>query len=634
MWALWLPLAAAQEGAAGPSPATVVYYNARMALDEGEPLEAAKLWLLRNALASRTGEVSVHDPDFGSAAWVALGELGICADGLAPDTDGAGLWPLATHNWVVRNLGHRAKGRRPRPFDAFDVGRQQRFVSIEDVLSAGELREVSLFRGACLRPRLLLTLAGESVNARLSDRQVAARFLLFLLDRADDTVVRDRVRGTAVLDARRFDLYLQLTALSAREAREQARYRARIGRSGGLSKESAKALLDEAPDYAFGPDSEAARVLRECPSWPVSEWMALSAERRRFLFLHARAYGADPAVMDALALGILDALVARGDGPEVTEWIGLRTADPATTPEPVWAGERGARLLSLGEEAAFRERSVVALHRGVRALEAGDLPEALRSMAYALSHAGESTASDTVARLSRRWLSYVAGQYEVTDALLVTLHELVPVRDFQVVLEDLLWRAAFHADAASFERARRHQAGSGALARRAELLTPLATGDGRAFAAAVGEGLKTSPSETLRFLELLLQRLELEDGDVRDDHVGTLRDLETLLGRFAAASEGRQIRTATALQDRCRAIREGVGGAANPWDRLLDDATGLAPDHEVFAGSLRLAPGDPLPWPFQASDVPAPSVFDPLRLVPVVWTDGAGERVFGWSLEG
>jgi hypothetical protein len=635
MWWALLALAAAQE----PSPATVVYYNARMALAEGESLEAAKLWLLRNALANQTGAVSDHDADFRSVTWAALGDLGICTDGLLTDDDGAGLWPLAMHNWVVRNRGRKATGRRPRPFEAFDVGRQQRFVSIDDVLASRELAEVSLFRGKCGRQRILLALAGESPLADLGDRQVAARLLLNLLQRAEETLADERVRGKAVLEARRFDLYLQLSALSAKEARQEARTAARTGRAGGLSRESAQAILEEAPDYAFAPSSEPARILRECVGWSVEEWMALTPERRRFLFLHARAYGGDPALLDAIALGVIDASIVRGEGKELTEWIGLRSGDPATLPETVWGGARGERLLSMDGEAGFGERGVIALHRGIRQLEEGDLPAALRSLAYALQHAQESTAAEEVERLSRRWLSHVAGRFALTDELLVTLRALVPVRDYAIILEDLLWRSAFHADAASFARGVEHQPGSGALERRAALLRPLASGDITAFSARIRAAQKEAPSETLRFVDQLLDRLELEDADVRRAQVQTLKNLEALLVAQAAASEGRQERTLDALLERCRAIRAGAVGAvdtgpANPWSRVVDDARALAPDREVFLGAVRLAPADPLPWPFRASDVAAPSVFDPLRLVPVLWQDERGERVFGWGIEG
>jgi len=41
----------------------------------------------------------------------------------------------------------------------------------------------------------------------------------------------------------------------------------------------------------------------------------------------------------------------------------------------------------------------------------------------------------------------------------------------------------------------------------------------------------------------------------------------------------------------------------------------LAPKHEAFAGNIRLAPADPLPWPFVMPDPEAPSAFVPLLLV-------------------
>jgi hypothetical protein len=633
LWVLLVALALAEPQ---PSDHALVYYNARMALREGQAVEAVKLWLLRNTLEDQTGRVSQYDPDFHSVTWAALGQTGICQDGFPTDDDGAGLWPIALHNHVVRNMGRRGAPRRPRPFDAFELDRQQRFVSISDVLSAEELRAVRLFRGRCMRPRLALVEAGLPVNADLSDRQVVASLLRHLLVRSRATLADDDVRGKAVIEARLFDIDLQLAALAAREARADARELARRGRTLGLSSGSIEALREGAPLYTLEPDSEAARILRSCVAWPVSEWMALSPDRRLFLFGHARSYGGDPASLERIALGVIDELIMQGEGEDVERWIAHRAVgdDPAAH-EVIWGGERGARLLALERDTGFRERSVIALNRGVDELERGDLPSALRSLAYALQHAPDSRSSDTVASLSRRWLSYVASQYEITDALLVTLQELVPRRDYGIILEDLMWRSAFHADGESFERGLRNQAGRGALERRLALLGPLATGDVRRFSAGIAQGLERSPSETLRFLNQLVQRLELEDADVRGAQLPTLEALQRLLAPIVeeGGGTGRRGRSATALVGRFQAIQEGLGGLG-PDAGPRDHARALAPGGEVFAGSVRLAPADPIPWPFRPSEIPAPSVFTPLPLTPEEWRSGSGEVVFGWSLGG
>lgn len=633
MWGLlfaWLAAAAEPE----PSDATVVYYNARMALREGHAVEAVELWLLRNALEDRTGRVSPHDADFRSVTWAALGELGLCQDGLGKDAAGAGLWPLALHNQVVRNLGRAAPPRTPRPFAAFDVDRQQRRVSIGDVLGSDELATVKLTRSRCTRPRLALLAAGEPPTARLADRQVAARLLRFLLERARTTLAEERVVGLAAIDARLFDLDLQLTALAAREARADARKAARRARDVGLSRASIAAMAEEAPATTLDPASPAAGVLRACASWPAAEWMALSPDRRLYLFAAARAAAERPDTFYGVGLAILDQLVADGDGAGIEAWIGMLAAgdDPAKR-RAVWDGPRGRALLALGDEAGFRERATIALHRGIDQLSRGELPDALRSLAFARQHAQESRAADELAGLSLRWLTYVAGQFALSAELLVTLQELVPRQDYAVVLEDLLWSAAFHADRRSFEAGLAHQPGRGALERRLALLAPLADGDVRRFAAGVRAGLAASPSETLRFLDLLVQRLEREDAGVRAAHVPTLASLRPLLAPLAEAEDGgRQGRTATLLLDRTRAIADGVGGLPEPGDR--DRARALAPDAEVYAGSIRLAPVDPPPWPFQATDPPPPSVFTPLELRPVEWRDASGALVFGWSVRG
>ncbi len=625
IWA-WLFAVLASE----PSDQTLIYYNARLALRQDDPLGAVKLWFLRNTVQDHTGTVSEHDPDFHSVTWAALGELGVCQDGQPRDVEGAGLWPLALHNWVVKNMNRRKPALRPRTFQGFQVGRQQRFVAIGDVLGAQDLDTVQLFRGRCTLPRLTMIAAGELPNAQLSDRQVAARTLRHLLVKARETLARQRVRGLAAIEARLFDLDLQLTSLAARQARKATRDLGLEGRQLGMSGTSIDAMKDEQPTSTLPPDSAAALILKASVDWPVSEWMALSADRRLFVFHHAVMEGGDRDKLDLIALGVLDELVAVGDGGQAALWIAQRGAfvDDA---EAIWSGERGQRLLALDDESGFDERAVVALHRGVHHLERGELPDALRTFAFALQHAPQSQASDRVDGLARRWLSYVAAQFVITDELLATLRELVSRRVYAVMLEDLLWRAAFRADVQSFRRGMDNQPGRGALARRAELLGPLAAGDVRRFLGKIQLGLRESPSETLRFLDHFVERIEAEDGEVRAAQLDTLRGLHTVLLPHASldGTGGRLGRTAGSLTDRLAAILEGLGDLGEEAAFRF-----VSPEGEVFVGSVRLAPADPLPWPFRAFAPPAPAVFAPLELEPVEWTGDDGELVFGWSIEG
>jgi hypothetical protein len=626
-----LALALGDGRSAEPTTQTVVYYNARMALREGNALEAVKLWLLRNAVESATGRVSAHDGDFGSVTWAALGELGLCQDGQPTDEAGAGLWPVALHNWAVANM-RRPRSARATPFDAFQVGRQQRLVGIDDVLDADELGSVRLTRGPCYRLTKVLLDAGEPVTADLSDRSVTARVLRFLLRRALTTIASDRVHGRAAIEARLFDLELELTQLGFREAQADARTLAREGQALGLEKGALVAMRADAPAYSFGPASEAARVLRESVSWPAAEWMTLSPDRRLFLFHHARTFGGDAHQLDQVALGIVDQLVEERKGDEVEAWIGHRGGSVAMR-EAIWGGARGERLLSLDEQTGFRERSVVALHRGVQLLESGDLSGALRSFAFALDTAGASRESATVQALSLRWLSFVAAQFAIDDELLALLQALTPPREYATILEGMVWNAAFRADRASFDRAVRHQVGRGALALRIDLLRPLAHGDGARFVAQIGQELGTSPATTLRFLGQWVERLETEDADVRSAQVGTLRSIRRLALPLTLdeGNKGGPARQAQALVERCQSLLDGL-------DDIGDDARARArsqaPGADVFAGSVRLAPSDPLPWPFRAPTVLAPSVFLPLELRPEEWRAPSGELVFGWSIEG
>jgi hypothetical protein len=255
----------------------------------------------------------------------------------------------------------------------------------------------------------------------------------------------------------------------------------------------------------------------------------------------------------------------------------------------------------------------------------------LRSFALAVTHSPESAASAEVHALGLRWLSYTASRFETREGLLLTLQELVPPREYGVILEDLMWSAALHADAGSFAVGQSHQVGRGALARRVTLLAPLASGDANKFVRAIDEGLRAEPGETVRFLDQFVQRLELEDAEVRAGLAPTLPRLRVTLERYADP-EDRQGRRIEGLLSRTLAILDGLGPGPDPSAR--DRARQFAPDAELFAGSVRLAPSDPLPWPFTPAEVRAPSVFAPLTLRPVEWRDDQGAWVFGWRVEG
>lgn len=616
MWPLLLGALAWGE----PSTQALIHANARLALREEKPLETAKLWLLRNSVEAETGVVSAADGDLHTATWAALGELGLCPDGLARDTDGAGLWPISLHNYVVisrRRAGAQAVGA---PWRAFEVERQQRAVNWQSVLSVEELRTVHFERRGCLYPRVELAFAGENPLASLRDKAVTARLLYHLLGRALETLDEDLVRGSSVLEMRRFDLHLQIAELAEREARRRALEAGRQGREGGLAAASLRAMREDAVRSTLSVEDETRRILSRAEQWPASEWMALSAQRRRFLYERLLVIQGRP-LSEETSLEILDVLMAEGDGAEVSRWIG--TIGPRVPHEAIWGGARGARLLALEPESGFRERGVIALFRGVQALEGGALTPALRDLAFALREAPQSAEAEALGGLALRWVSHVAGQFQITEELLYTLQEMVPPREFNILLEDLLWKAALRADAPSFDRGLAAQRGQ-----KLALLKPLAHGDPAKFLAGWRRTLREEPGAALRLAARLVGRIELEEAEVRERQLATLRAIQAPLDALSE-EEGAVGRRAEAVGDDIAAILEGAGASG---EGLMARVRAVDPDAAVFAGSVRLAPVDPLPWPFQAEQALSPPVFTPIRIRPVEWRDASGALRYGWSL--
>ncbi|MCB9529096.1 MAG: hypothetical protein H6701_12065 [Myxococcales bacterium] len=609
-------------------PEALIHANARLALREGRPLEAVELWLLRNAHHSETGRLSPHDGDHRSVTWAALGALGLCPDGYPPDDtgDGAGLWPLALHNWLLRNRRDPPPGPEGSPFAAFTLGRQQRHVSLHDVLDADELDALTLRRTDCWwRPRLAARVAAPWSD--LADARVAARALRSLLRQSLTTLDPRRVIGRAAIEARIFDLDLRIAGLDASALRAARRDAAADGRRAGLSRAELAALRRDT-DAGVAPDAEATAILDKSLDWTPDEWLTLSPDRRQYLFAHAADRG-DAARVVPLTLALIDRLAEDRRGAEVQGLIARLGDDPAAR-RAAWHGDRGARLLALDPDTGFRERAPIALHRGQDALAEGRLPDALTSFAQALQWAESSRDAEDVQNLARRWLSFVAAQFRVTDELLAMLQRLVPRTDYAIILEDQLWHAALNADRDSFERALRHPAGQGALAHRAERLRPLAAGDATAFAEAIEADLTTEPAVAHRFLARFVERVEAADAAARAAHLPLLRRLAEGLEAHRLDPAGRPQRRVTELIERLAAIIDGL--APLPPDATATDrARGLDPQRELHAGSVRLAPTDPLPWPFTAPVVQPPSVFTPLILRPEEWrVDGA--TVLGWRI--
>ncbi|MEQ9498572.1 MAG: hypothetical protein RIT81_16975 [Deltaproteobacteria bacterium] len=598
-----------------PDPATLVYYNARMQLRERRSEDVLRLWLLRNSLESQERTLSAYDDDFKSLVWVALGDLGYCQDGISFDDDGAGLWPLALHNWFLRNMRRGEAPDQPAPFDAFDIPQQARFVTLQDVLSVDELNSVRFYRTDCYRMKEVLSAGG--VKGEPNERKVQVAVLRFLLQAARHTTQRPQVRGQATIEARLLDLRLKKLDLVDREQRSAERERKRRVRDLG-------GTFVEAPSIAQS--EEVAELLSVTDGWVADDWLALEPGRRLYLYDWVlRAKRENPKVTRSM----IDRLMTSEDTSEVGAWIAF-TGDSDTAKASIWSGERGRRLLALDPKTGFRERAAIALHRGVDAVGKGDLPEALRSLAYTLKYADESTQSEAVRRLGLRWMSFVAGRFSVSDALMTMLVELVPRGDLSQVLEGLIWDAAMSSDLESFDRTVKAHRGRGALALRIERLRPLAEGDVGAFLTRIRSELPESPHATLRFLRRFLERLETQDGDVRAMHRATLEAIDRELAKATEILEGGLGRNARELEQVTSAMLEGLDVIG---DSERERARALSPTSEVFAGSIRLAPTDALPWPFVVPTIRPPSVFSPLKITPVEWPDTSGEGlVMGWKL--
>ena len=193
------------------------------------------------------------------------------------------------------------------------------------------------------------------------------------------------------------------------------------------------------------------------------------------------------------------------------------------------------------------------------------------------------------------------------------------------------YQNALNADAGSFERLVATTRRGSSFDTRVARLRLLAQGNAGALATGLRDAAEDEPFYTVRFVRQLIEKLEAEEVDVRRANVPLIRllvqVLDAVVSKSAAGSA--HARGAEELLGRTQALLEALK-AFEP--NVGGKARALSPTHEAFAGNIRLAPTDPLPWPFAVPEPEAPSAFTPIVLTPVEWRDDFGGLVFGWRL--
>ena len=177
-----------------------VHANARLALRDDYPDETLKLWFLQNSLESTSQEAGPYGDDFHSLAWTALSRLGICAEWLAKDSKGAGIWPVAQHNLMLSIcVSHRS--HRDSPLSMRFSSDTSNDSLVFNVLNRDEIAALRFRSNFCLTPYLE---KAEIWDFPWSDNDLRVTYVVLkrLLQDALTTTANPKVRGQAVLSAR------------------------------------------------------------------------------------------------------------------------------------------------------------------------------------------------------------------------------------------------------------------------------------------------------------------------------------------------------------------------------------------------------------------------------------------------
>ena len=607
-----------------------VHANARLALRDDYPDETLKLWFLQNSLESTSQEAGPYGDDFHSLAWTALSRLGICAEGLAKDSKGAGIWPVAQHNLMLKMLRKPPLTSRLTPFDAFQLGYQQRFVGIYDVLNRDEIAALRFRSNFCLTPYLEKAEIWDFPWSDNDLRVTRAIVLKRLLQDALTTTANPKVRGQAVLSARIFDLNLYLIDQVERERRRARSEQARAGKTAQFSPKAVRDMTHPRERAFIGAEREQEEILEQSSKWQTAEWLQIEPERRLYLFMRTAEFHQNSMNLDKLLLELIDVFIARKDGQSLNHWLGVyHELSDGDRRREIWSGQRGQQILQLGPEEGFQEQAVIHLHQGIHAIQTGDYLAGFKAFAESIAVADTSTHPDKVRNLALRWIAHTAGQFTLDKTLLSILEKSLPKLERIEILESLLWQAAWSGDEAAFKLGEKQLARRRAATERMATIRPLASGDIKMLIRNLKQVSAQRPSAAIKIVEVLLQTFERQTLERRRAHRTTLtalnRYLDWLIGKQDQRSFERRL---TRLEDQLDSISLGLDNLSDS-DRVLQETS---PYSTTFIGSVKLAPTDTPPWPFRVPSIKRPNPFSPIQLTPVEWRSKENELVMGWLL--
>ena len=613
-------------------PQRLLLWNARNHLRERMPMDVVRLWLLHNSLAANgfrpDGEEEAH---FRSALWVALGDMGYCPDGLPVDEDAAGIWTLAMFNWMLRAYGKDNVPDDESYWETLKAGVYSRPVSLFDVLDAEELKNFSPRKKKCSAELFTMLRLNMSPFRYPNDRYFLGTYLRTLLRHSLLKMDPRNVEGRATIELRLFDLNAELARLFKQRIKEQGDTAAAILRQAGF----AEAQIDRyrVRHGKVLREKEEAELFRRALQWPVSVWMSLSPRRRVSLFRDLDNADSDIHERDRLLFGIIDQVIERGLGTELEKWLGFVASNEGKKrlEKHLFDGDRGKQMLALPPESGFREQSVVSLYRGRYYAQRGEYLQALRSFAYAINHSRTSNRSSDVHALALRWFSFILASYETTDDVLEIVRSFVAREDARTVIKTLLWRAALHRDAESFRRVRENMPFRSRMGRLIKNLESILGNQNEDFISlgdtAERPGIRR---RQLRFAKDYVERLSLEPIDVRAKHILLLQALKDSLQEKSKELRGSTKKSAGRLSNEIQIQLDALGQLD---ESIRGQARSSALDWTAYAGSVRLAPADEVPWPFGVPSDRVPSAFRPLRLEPVEWRNENRELVYGWRIQ-
>ena len=375
-------------------------------------------------------------------------------------------------------------------------------------------------------------------------------------------------------------------------------------------------------------------ILSKALNWTPEEWSSISPERRFHLLTVLESEKLlTQEQFEHLCIRLIDGFIHLNEGEEVSSLLSfLQVEKKIKIQKLIWNGERGEKLIHLGQESGFQEQSLIAIEKALLNYKKNKIAESIKYFATALQKSHISEREKEYQALSLKWIRYISKNHEFTDDLLKTLHSILREEVRKGVFYDLAWTALFYRDVKSFDNLVATMKKRSRNTRNLKLLRPFAQGEIHVGLTQLQALFKDSPRRGLKLMLKYLEFLKKEETSTQLQQHRVLLEFKKLLQQVLDFEDLPNSYRKKKIPETVQALSQILLGQ----NALLGRNTSLKDAHSsgaIFSGTLTAEPPMSLSWEFLAPRVPSPDWQEAFRITPWEYQSKSGKIVFGYRLE-